>query len=142
MDRHVGRRLARHGERAHVAHDHGIHARGLQHGEITMQVVDILVGHHGVHGDVHIHAVRMGVLDHAGQLVFGEIIGATAHAVARRGQIHRIGAEVDRVFELLPAARRREQLHRCKGRRRGRHGIPIEKNALRRAGVRYFGRSV
>ena len=104
------------GDGTQIAHDYRISTRLRKKAEIARQVISIGIGHHGVHGHVHAHAVRMGIGDRIGQLGLSEIVGALAHTEAFAREIHRVGPEMNRIFQLFSAARRSEQFHRAHGR--------------------------
>ena len=120
------------GKRAHVAHDGRIHARILQHGEEVWQRRHVAVFHERIRRHENLHAMLMGEFHGGGDARIIEVRSAAAHAKALARQIYGVGAEMDGAFQLLHAARRRQQLHRSRHAgagvfQRSNHGHSIAK---------------
>ena len=102
------------GKRAHVAHDGRIRACILQHGEEIWQSRHVAVFHKRIRRHENLHPMLVGEFHGGGDARIIEIRSAATHAKTLARQIYGVGAEMDGAFQLLHAARRRQQLHRSR----------------------------
>ena len=97
------------GECAQVGHDQGVHPGVVQLLQIFRQPDDFVISWHGVHGDVTLDTMVMGVPHRLGQLLGGEIPREGAHSKACSGEIYRVCAVGYGHFQPLHVPGRAEQ---------------------------------
>ena len=110
MYSHLGCHSARYGQGAQVADDEGIDTRLGKRGQVALELGQLLLVHHDVAGDVDVDAALMGVGHHSRHLAQAEVAGPRPHAELVACQIDRIRPKADGVLELLPTARRGQEL--------------------------------
>ena len=105
----VGGVFARQRKGAQVGHDQGVHPGVVQPLQMGGQPLHLTAAGHGVDGDVHLHAVVMGVLYGPGQLLVGKVTGEGAHAEGGARQVHRVGAVGHGHLQFFPVPGRGQQ---------------------------------
>ena len=110
MDGNPGRVSLCKAHGAEIAHDERIDARLRKRLEVGGQRCDVVGRHRRIERHVHLYARRMRKRDRVRHGSQCEVRSALAQAEPITGEIHRIGPEMDGVFELVDAPRRGKQL--------------------------------